>query len=113
MSEPIATIPLAQCPLSHATSFHRLPFRYRFLGADFPGGNCARCGLRGLLVQPAPHEFGRLYSREYFETGDARCGHVGDYFAERPALLAEGSALAEQFERLRGRPGRLLEVGCA
>jgi 2-polyprenyl-3-methyl-5-hydroxy-6-metoxy-1,4-benzoquinol methylase len=63
-------------------------------------------------VQPAPQEFARLYSREYFERGDVRCGHVGDYFAERPALLADGARLADWFATLtRGR--RLLEVGCA
>lgn len=41
-----------------------------------------------------------------------RCGHVGDYFAERPALLADGAALAAWFETL-GPGRRLLEVGCA
>jgi 2-polyprenyl-3-methyl-5-hydroxy-6-metoxy-1,4-benzoquinol methylase len=41
-----------------------------------------------------------------------RCGHVGDYFAERPALLADGARLADWFATLtQGR--RLLEVGCA
>jgi SAM-dependent methyltransferase len=54
----------------------------------------------------------RLYARDYFEGGDVRCGHVGDYFAERPALLKDGASLAEWFETLS--PGRrLLEVGCA
>ena len=63
-------------------------------------------------MQPAPGEFARLYSREYFEGGDVRCGHVGDYFAERPALLEDGSKLSTWFESLtKGR--RLLEVGCA
>jgi SAM-dependent methyltransferase len=63
-------------------------------------------------VQPAAHEFSRLYAREYFEGGDVRCGHVGDYFAERPDLLQDGAHLAEWFESLStGR--RLLEVGCA
>jgi len=63
-------------------------------------------------VQPAAHEFARLYSRDYFESGDVRCGHVGDYFAERPALLQDGARLADWFASLtQGR--RLLEVGCA
>ncbi|MEP7027523.1 MAG: class I SAM-dependent methyltransferase [Candidatus Eisenbacteria bacterium] len=70
--------------------------------------------MRGLVVQPAPGEFGRLYAREYFAGGDVRCGHVGDYFAERPSLLADGDHLAAWFESLHdGKPGRLLEVGCA
>ena len=41
-----------------------------------------------------------------------RCGHVGDYFAERPALLEDGTRLSAWFASLtQGR--RLLEVGCA
>ncbi len=105
---------LAACPLCGSPSFRELPFEYRHGGATFPGGECVKCGLRGLTVQPAPEEFPRLYAREYFEGGDVRCGHVGDYFAERPALLLDGAHLAAWFESLHGgKPGRLLEVGCA
>jgi SAM-dependent methyltransferase len=111
---PLATVALARCPSCGGDAFRPLPFVYRYAGARFPGGQCRRCGLRGLTVQPAAHEFARLYARGYFEGGDVRCGHVGDYFAERPALLADGDALARRFEALRdGRPGRLLELGCA
>jgi 2-polyprenyl-3-methyl-5-hydroxy-6-metoxy-1,4-benzoquinol methylase len=105
-------VPLVACPLCGNRTFRPLPFEYHFGGAIFPGGECNMCGLRGLTVQPAPQEFSRLYSRDYFESGDVRCGHVGDYFKERPALLADGSRLAEWFATLaQGR--RLLEVGCA
>ena len=63
-------------------------------------------------MQPAPQEFAKLYSHEYFKSGDVRCGHVGDYFAERPTLLQDGARLADWFATLtQGR--RLLEVGCA
>jgi SAM-dependent methyltransferase len=107
-------VPLAACPSCGGHTFRDLPFEYEYRGATFPGGECAQCGLRGLTVQPAPAEFAVMYARGYFEGGDARCGHVGDYFAERPALLADGARLAGWFESLRGgRPGRLLEVGCA
>ena len=107
-------MPLAACPSCGGGAFRDLPFVYEYEGARFPGGECAKCGLRGLTVQPAPQEFAALYSRGYFEGGDVRCGHVGDYFAERPALLADGARLAEWFASLRGgRPGRLLEIGCA
>ncbi len=41
-----------------------------------------------------------------------RCGHVGDYFAERPQLIEDGAALTAWFETL-GSGRRLLEVGCA
>ena len=105
-------MPLVACPLCGHRTFRPLPFEYHFGGAIFPGGECTACGLRGLTVQPAPGEFARLYSREYFEGGDVRCGHVGDYFAERPALLEDGARLSAWFETLtEGR--RLLEVGCA
>jgi SAM-dependent methyltransferase len=95
-------------------AFRPLPFEYHYGGAIYPGGECETCGLRGLTVQPAAHEFRRLYARDYFEGGDVRCGHVGDYFAERPALLADGARLSAWFTSLnRGGTGRLLEVGCA
>ncbi len=115
-SPTLETVPLAACPQCGGTAFDPLPFEYRLAGTRFPAGQCRRCGLRGLTVQPAPHEFGRLYSRAYFEGGDVRCGHVGDYFAERPALLEDGAHLVAQFEMRRRGPataGRLLEVGCA
>jgi SAM-dependent methyltransferase len=96
--------------------FRPLPFVYRFDDAEFPGGECTTCGLRGLTRQPAAHEFARMYARDYFAGGDVRCGHVGDYFAERPALLADAQGLIDAFDAMpadesRGR--RLLEVGCA
>ena len=107
-------MPLAACPSCGGHAFRDLPFEYDYEGERFPGGECAQCGLRGLTVQPAPREFATMYARGYFEGGDVRCGHVGDYFAERPALLTDGAHLTEWFESLRGgRPGRLLEVGCA
>jgi len=105
-------VALTACPLCGNRAFRPLPFEYHWGGAIFPGGECTSCGLRGLTVQPAAHEFGRLYSHDYFTGGDVRCGHVGDYFAERSALLADGARLAAWFEGLTaGR--RLLEVGCA
>jgi 2-polyprenyl-3-methyl-5-hydroxy-6-metoxy-1,4-benzoquinol methylase len=114
IAEPLPTVPLVRCPLCGASDFRPLPFAYEYEGATFPGGACRRCGLRGLLVQPAAHAFGRLYARGYFEGGDVRCGHVGDYFADRAAQLRDGAALAERFERVNGgRAGRLLELGCA
>ncbi len=117
------TVPLARCPAcghqAGATAgYGPLPFAYRHAGAVLPGGECPACGLRGLTVQPAPEEFAGLYAGHYFQGGDARCGHVGDYFAERPALLEEAVGLvAGLLEPARppglGRGGRLLELGCA
>ena len=119
---PIATIQLSRCPscghrAGDDAGYRRLPFTYRFAGATFPGGECPHCGLRGLTVQPAAHEFSRLYAREYFAGGDVRCGHIGDYFAERGTLLRDAAALVEgALEPARApgvAPGRLLELGCA
>jgi SAM-dependent methyltransferase len=119
----IETVSLPHCPRCGRSDGHggagfgALPFAYRYEGAVFPGGACPDCGLRGLTVQPAPHEFARLYAHEYFAGGDVRCGHVADYFAARPALLAEAAALVENaLEPARApgvAPGRLLELGTA
>jgi SAM-dependent methyltransferase len=113
MSLPLAAIPVVSCPLCKHQLFKALPFHYDFEGVRFLGGECRRCGLRGLLRQPALHEFHRLYADEYFTSGDARCGHLEDYFADRPALVREGEGLSSRFERALGRSGRLLDVGCA
>lgn len=120
---PMETVPLPRCPRcgrsrdGRGAAYRPLPFAYRHAGTSFPGGECPDCGLRGLVVQPAEHEFARLYEREYFAGGDARCGHVGDYFAERASLLAEAAALvADTLEPARApgvAPGRLLELGAA
>lgn len=116
----LATVPLTRCPscghrAGDGAGYRPLPFAYRFGGAVFPGGACPRCGLRGLVVQPAAHEFARLYGHDYFTGGDVRCGHVGDYFAERPALLREAVALVEDLlePAARRKSGRLLELGTA
>src|SRR5262249_18831870 len=91
----LATVELAACPLCGSTVFKSLPFEYRFAGAVFPAGQCTRCSLRGLMRQPALGEFAKLYARDYFAGGDVRCGHVGDYFAERPALVSEARGLVD------------------
>lgn len=118
----MATVPLARCPScgrheGPRAGYRPLPWAYRHRGAVLPGGECPDCGLRGLVVQPAPHEFEALYAHAYFAGGDVRCGHVGDYFAERPALLRDAAALvADLLEPARppgADPGRLLELGTA
>jgi SAM-dependent methyltransferase len=120
----MATVPLARCPScgrheGPLAGYRPLPWAYRHRGAILPGGECPACGLRGLVVQPAAHEFEALYAHSYFAGGDVRCGHVGDYFAERPALLRDAEALvAGVIEPARPpgageRAGRLLELGCA
>jgi len=114
---PLATSALAACPLCGGEVFRALPFAYAYAGASFPGGACARCGLRGLTLQPRADQFARLYARDYFQGGDVRCGHVGDYFAERPALLADAQGLIDAFDAMVAPRGAtaptLLEVGCA
>jgi SAM-dependent methyltransferase len=128
----MATVPLGRCPScghrarnGRGAGYRPLPFAYRHRGAVLRGGECPSCGLRGLVVQPAAHEFAGLYAHAYFAGGDVRCGHIGDYFAERPVLLRDAAALvADLLEPARdaaaatgrageARSGRLLELGCA
>jgi len=101
---------LERCLSCGSARWTALPLRYEFRGS-FPLVECRGCGLRFLAVQPTAVGLAELYGASYFQR-DFRCGRAaGDSFVES-AFVAENAGLLDAFERL-GRPGRLLEVGCA
>jgi SAM-dependent methyltransferase len=84
---------------------------YQFRGVTFPLVECRTCGMRFLSAQPAPAAFAELYSATYFEQ-DFRCGRSDVSYFDEASFRAEDDALLDDFAR-HGKPGRLLEVGCA
>ena len=83
-------------------------FRGRELGAL----GCDRCGIIFIHPQPTAGELTELYSSEYFEGGDFRCGHEKGYCeAETLEHLANPGLLKHIREISRG--DRFMEIGCA
>jgi SAM-dependent methyltransferase len=83
-----------------------------FHSSELRGWGCNECGSIFLHPQPTAEELKRLYSAEYFEGGDFRCGHEEGY--SDPATLekmAEPGILIEIMAMTTGR--RFLEIGCA
>ncbi len=100
------------CPICSSTSIRSMPFKYSFRGSDLRGWMCSRCGIIFLQPRPTPAELKDLYTAEYFEGGNFRCGHEGSY--SDPAILekmADPTLLTEIKEKTAGR--RFLEIGCA
>jgi SAM-dependent methyltransferase len=100
------------CPICFSISVRKKPFRYVFRGSELRGWGCARCGIIFLHPQPTADELKELYSAEYFEGGDFRCGHEEGY--SDPAALeriADPALLIEIKAMTTGR--RFLEIGCA
>ena len=102
----------SKCPICGSPSVRQKPFKYIFHGSELRGRSCARCGIIFLHPQPTAEELKQLYSAEYFEGGDFRCGHEEGY--SEPATLekmADPGLLIEIKAMTTGR--RFLEIGCA
>jgi SAM-dependent methyltransferase len=102
----------SKCPICSSSSVREKPFKYIFHGSELRGWSCTRCGIIFLHPLPKAEELKQLYSAEYFERGDFRCGHEEGYSA--PATLermADPGLLIEIKAMTTGR--RFLEIGCA
>jgi SAM-dependent methyltransferase len=100
------------CPICSSTRVHFVPFQYLHNERRLAGKKCMRCGIIFISPQPTAEELRDLYSREYFEGGDFRCGHEGEYCnPETLEHLASPELLQRILSRVRGK--RFLEVGCA
>ena len=99
-----------RCPICDSSSIRKRPFHYRFHEGVLQGFSCRRCGIIFIHPQPSPAELESLYSAEYFEGGDVRCGHVKEYSASLDNLVDRGVLFVV---RSMKQTGRFLEVGCA
>jgi SAM-dependent methyltransferase len=101
-----------RCPVCSSSSVRRKPFKYAFRGSELYAWGCIRCGVIFLHPQPTAQELKELYSQEYFEGGDFRCGHEQGY--SDPATLekiVDTDLLLQLKSMTSGR--RFLEIGCA
>lgn len=89
-----------------------MPFGYVFHEAWIGALRCAGCGVIFLDPQPGPDDIAAMYSHDYFEGGDFRCGHAGSYFdRDGLASLVDHGLLGRIHD---AKPsGSFLEVGCA
>jgi len=72
---------------------------------------CKQCGMIFIHPQPTSQELVELYSRDYFERGEYRCGHAGNCFEEEGERIISHELL-EKISRQQPR-GTFLDVGCA
>ena len=101
-----------RCPVCGSSRITERPFQYLFRERRLRGLGCARCCVIFIHPQPTSEELKELYSSEYFEGGDFRCGHEGGYCD--PATLqhlTDPTLLLHIRDSYRGN--RLLEIGCA
>ena len=78
---------------------------------DWPGYRCRQCGHRYHDPMPDADDLKRMYTAEYFDPG----GHCrpltpGGYFDNEERIRGETTGL---LDRIDGRSGRFLEIGCA
>jgi SAM-dependent methyltransferase len=104
--------PNPRCPVCNFPGTHNVPFHYEFNARRLQGFRCRSCGIIFINPQPSPDEIALLYSAEYFESGDFRCGHERSAFAPGPRDHLVNAATLAEIRRLRPS-GAFLEVGCA
>lgn len=101
-----------KCPICALTGVRERPFGYEFKDRWLGALECTSCGIIFIHPQPGAEEIRELYSKEYFDSGDFRCGHAGSYFDD---ATREGLGDDPLLRRIKSiiPSGRFLEVGCA
>ena len=102
----------ASCPICASRMILKQPFHYAFAGRELHGYLCKNCGAIFVHPQPSPAEISGLYSAEYFEGGDFRCGHEKSAFEEGSLEHLVNAGVLNQIHAVKPA-GTLLEVGCA
>ena len=82
--------------------------RFEIQGFRYDVRPCARCGGAGTSPVPSPEELGRFYGFRSYRADD---GARFNALVERVVGLAR-DARRRRVERLAGKRGRLLDVGC-
>ena len=88
---------------------HAWPLREEPDVAHWTIAGCRSCGVHFADPMPSDDEIVRFYA-EQAEPNEWEMAH---YIHVRPEEVAAWNAFAERLTRLHGRPGRMLEVGCA
>jgi 2-polyprenyl-3-methyl-5-hydroxy-6-metoxy-1,4-benzoquinol methylase len=87
-----------------------VPFGYNFKKKWRGVKECNKCGMLFIFPQPTALELKELYSRDYFEGGDYRCGHAGSCFEESERIVSQ--VLLEKIISMQPK-GKFLDIGCA
>ena len=100
------------CPVCRSSALGEKPFQYVYRERPLRARGCTRCGIIFIHPQPTAGELKELYSGEYFEGGDFRCGHEGGYC--EPGTLERLTDPGLILSIRKNYPGnRFLEIGCA
>jgi hypothetical protein len=100
------------CPVCSSSRMSRKPFHYLFHDHKLCAYGCADCGIIFIHPQTTADELKQLYSKEYFDGGDFRCGHEGGYCEPETLQHITHPELLLQIKALKPE-GRFLEIGCA
>jgi SAM-dependent methyltransferase len=88
------------------------PVTERFVKFGFRVVACDSCGMAYLDHRMTPDDFRDFYSKAYFSGGEDRKGYA-DYVADRANIRRSFRSKVDRIDALTGRPGRLLDIGCA
>jgi spore maturation protein CgeB len=80
--------------------------------AGYKVWKCGSCGTLFLFPLPKTSETKSVYSKEYFAGAKEGFGYV-DYDADKDAMRSVFERYLRDFERILGKPGRLLDIGAA
>ena len=100
------------CPVCTSPDVRNVPFQYSFRGQCMRAYRCRTCGIIFIHPQPTSEQLRELYSAEYFEEGDFRCGHESSYCDPTALEHIANTGLLDEIKSIRPS-GRFLEIGCA
>ncbi len=101
---------ITACVVCTSSDLSDVPFGYNFKQKWLGVKECNNCGMLFISPQPAAQELVELYSREYFEGGDYRCGHAESCFEESERIVSQ--ELVEKIISMQPK-GIFLDIGCA
>lgn len=99
---------MAACPHPNTRATRLFRARDYVSGEEFEVSRCERCGIARTLPEPAADRMAVYYPAAYYGAASARRFPLAVESLQR-ALYG---ARARGVERLAGRPGRVLDVGC-
>jgi len=102
------------CQLCGRSAFRPTPFYYLWDNNEFRLIKCSACGLITLDPKPTPQELERLYSQDYFETGQHGLNQTGNYEASMDKSIDRRKTyLQDNILRYEPNVKSLFEIGYA